>query len=272
MADERKIVDKLREMGFALQDDFSLGKKLKIQPVRIGMPGSREEGTAFGPPRRDTPYPIDNIRVLEEKGEYYVALFSSRAGSKPVTFRKIPVASLQPTPTIGASPTPTPRSQERALVPYRRNLPVPTVTPGPLAPTPSARAIVPTPTPGAPSPTTTPYPPVPTPMPTPSPSPSPSPTPEGYIIVIRLMTERGNPVTNVAVSLDGTTQTTNGSGNATFRNVSVGPHLITAPMTATVGGISYNFSNWQDDPGAGPSRQYNVQRSGILLGIYRSGG
>ncbi|MBI1978666.1 MAG: hypothetical protein HYS62_01230, partial [Candidatus Aenigmarchaeota archaeon] len=33
-----------------------------------------------------------------------------------------------------------------------------------------------------------------------------------------------------------------------------------------------NFSNWQDDPGAGPSRQYNVQRSGILLGIYRSGG
>ncbi len=106
------------------------------------------------------------------------------------------------------------------------------------------------------------------------PPPSGQPPPQGYIIAVRLViTERNAPpVTNAPVSIDGNTQNTNNQGLATFRNVPAGMHTISAPANVTVGGSAHNFSRWSDDPSAGATRNYNVQRSDILAAYYVTGG
>ncbi len=91
---------KLREMGFRIAEGVNLhdflGKKLKIVPVRIGMPGEDPAtlGKVFGPPKNDTRYPIDHIRVIKENGSYFVFLFSSKAGNKHITERSIDLEGL----------------------------------------------------------------------------------------------------------------------------------------------------------------------------------
>src|SRR3989344_2972456 len=118
---ERRLV----EMGLVLKDHVDLnesilGKKLTIQPVRIGMPGTPEEGQVFGPPKKDTPYPIDHIRIIKEKdGQMFVSMFSSKAGNKPITYRSLSIGGIDAA-REGFEPIP----RERALVPYERNLPV----------------------------------------------------------------------------------------------------------------------------------------------------
>ena len=66
---EEVMAKRLREMGINLKEKFRSSEKIAIEPVRIGMPGTKEEGIVFGPPKRDTPYPIDRVKVINEKGK-----------------------------------------------------------------------------------------------------------------------------------------------------------------------------------------------------------
>ena len=110
---EMQIAKRLAEMGLVPWENSKLGKKIKIRPVRIGMPGTPEEGQVFGPPKKDTSYPIDHVRVMKDKdGQIFVSLFSSKAGNKPITYRSLNLDT-------GFEQIP----RERALVPYERNLP-----------------------------------------------------------------------------------------------------------------------------------------------------
>ena len=59
----------LLRKGFNLAGSFELGKKINVTPVRIGMPGQKEEGRIFGAPKRNTQYPVDAIKVIREKDD-----------------------------------------------------------------------------------------------------------------------------------------------------------------------------------------------------------
>ena len=88
-----------------LKEKFRSSEKIAIEPVRIGMPGTKEEGIVFGPPKRDTPYPIDRVKVINEKGKTYVEFFSSRARGlgreKPITYVELTPRALMVVPQPG---------------------------------------------------------------------------------------------------------------------------------------------------------------------------
>ncbi len=102
MADDKELtaiesltlLKHLAKMGFRVAEELNpekgiLGKNMKVVPVRVGQPGTEDEGVVFGEPKRDTKYPIDRVKVIQEKDEYYAALYSTKAGDKPITYKKI---------------------------------------------------------------------------------------------------------------------------------------------------------------------------------------
>src|SRR3989339_1393834 len=133
------IAEILREMGFALRDSFKLGHKIKVFPVRIGMPGTPEEGTVFGPPKNDTRYPIDEIKVIQEKdGSYYVGMFSSKAKgdarNRAITWRGVSSPNFLPGGEAITHGELIDRAQRKldsssqentAIVPYQKGINIP---------------------------------------------------------------------------------------------------------------------------------------------------
>ncbi|MFA4820011.1 MAG: alpha/beta hydrolase-fold protein [Candidatus Aenigmatarchaeota archaeon] len=151
----------LAQKGFRFTEQLNLeegiiGKKLKIAPVRIGMPGERDEGIVFGPPKKDTKYPIDIIKVIYDKGSYYVALFSSKAGNKPITYKELEYIPLERENPEESERKLLPPAPERKLFPpasERKLLPpapeYPQLPPGPeypqLPPAPERKLLPPGP-------------------------------------------------------------------------------------------------------------------------------
>src|SRR3989338_4674530 len=117
LAREIEFARQVAGMGLVPEEKFAVGKKIKIRPVRIGMPGTREEGIVFGEPKRDTPYPIDSIKIIKDRksGNYFVALYSSKAGSNPITYRILAVEAPE---EIRHGPTPSPTPPLYLTTPY----------------------------------------------------------------------------------------------------------------------------------------------------------
>lgn len=53
------------------------------------MPGEPMEGDVLGPPKKKTRYPIDRVTLYGEENSILIGFFSRKAGSKPITYRRV---------------------------------------------------------------------------------------------------------------------------------------------------------------------------------------
>ena len=267
----------LNELGLNISEGFSpkdgiIGRSMKIKPVRIGMPGERDEGVVFGEPKRDTKYPIDSIKVINDKGQYYVEFLSSKAKGKPITYRKIDVGAAEEHPTFAEPgqkllppakeqkllpPYPEqkllpPHPEQKLLPPYQEPKRLPPAKEQKLLPPHPEQKLLP------PHKEQKLLPPHPEQKLLP-PHPEQKLLPPASSLTLRIDSE---PIKGVSVSVDGRKY-------ATTQDISLKPgqHTVDAPRFVQKNGKNYFFLNWEDGS-TDPVRIINLDRDMTIIAYY----